>query len=149
MSFFRQKVEVEDSSVYLIQIETILRRKISNGDIDLDYHWDTPAEAREHLAHIASAQRSLRQIKKDVSQEIKRVRSTYSARRGAVSPSFFARVAGAKRIAHSKATRREKMRQQEETVIAGFQGICKLVDQAMRQLDRFEGEIGAWLADNP
>ena len=145
MSVFRSKNAVSDIPNYLKRVEAILAHPLHGEEVQLDYRWQTPEEARAQTERIQTSRRELKKLKQAISQDIRDLHAAFTAQRGAVSAGPLGLVAGNKRSAKIIAGRREKLRLKEEAALDRLQSACKVVDTALRQLDEFEGRIGAWL----
>jgi len=149
MSVLRSVSGSVDVPDYRNRVEAILAHPLRGEQVQLDYHWQTPEEAQTQIEHIQTSRRELKKLKQTVSQDIRDIHAEFTARRGAVGAGPLGLLAGSKRSAKIKANRREKLRMKEETVLARLQSTCKVIDSALRQLDDFEGQIGAWLNRHP
>ena len=68
-------------SEYENKLRSILNLPPGSKNANLSYEWETPEEAKSHLANIRLMQKELRLLKKDINATIKFIRLEYSEKR--------------------------------------------------------------------
>jgi hypothetical protein len=112
----------------------------------LSFSWNSIPEARQLLISIRQKQKELRLVKKDILQSMKEVRSSFKTQRATVQVRLLTRLAGYKAVIHSRASKRENLRQQEVTRLAPYQSIAHIIDETLVRLDGVKLEIETWIA---
>jgi methyl-accepting chemotaxis protein len=150
MALFRKENKLGVPPTYLSRIQKIVGSSPQNGELQVDLKWNSPEEARQHCAHIPQMQDELRQVKAEVNQHMKEIRSSFSERRAAVKPGPVAeitsKVTGKKRTTEAKAQKLEKLRHKQDEALAPYQATRDLIDRLLLQLDSLHKQVNAWLA---
>ena len=114
--------------------------------------WNTAVEARLHKTRITQIQKELRLVKKDISLTKKAVNASYASERTKVGKGFGAGVAtglfGKKAVGRSNAAIRDNLRRNQLNAIAPYEGVSRLIDDILLQLDQLKLQLDSWIAAN-
>ena len=133
---------------YMERFEKILKQKFVNNEIHLAFHWETIPEARMLIKQLAQMKRELALIKTEANNQIKMIKGQYSVSKSNVTEGFWASLGGRSSAARDRATKREKIRIEEQNAIAPYELAKRAVDQTSVELDRIKIEVQQWILRN-
>lgn len=136
---------------YQSQIEQILGSRFRSGKIELQFIWNSPEEARQHLIEIRHMQKQLRLVKKDLNATMKVVRANFAAKRAQVGTGLgtgiMAGILGKKTVGKMNVIiKRENLRREQINALAPYEGVSRTIDEILVQLDRVKIQLEASLA---
>lgn len=112
-----------------------LRVKASNAE-----------EAKLLAKQMTIMQKEITALKKDVSATMKDLRSHFTAEKTEVRAGLISSVFGGKKDqGQDRAKQKEKLRKEQEKVLAPYEAIGRSADDLLLQIDKAKLEIGKWL----
>ncbi|MEJ5240073.1 MAG: hypothetical protein WHS87_02635 [Anaerolineales bacterium] len=130
---------------YLSRIEEILGKHFVSRKMHLQFTWNTPEEAKQHLAQIRLMQKQLRLVKKELNATIKMIRSNFAARKAQVGTGFgsglMAGLAGKRTVGKMNVVARENLRREQMKALSPYESVSRTIDEILVQLDRIKIQI--------
>ena len=136
---------------FIARIEGILGSRLVDGEVRVQFPYDTLGEARQQMARIRTLQRELRLVKKEVGFTAKQVRSAFIGQRAEVGTGFgsglVAGFFGRRTAGRMNAARREDLRRGQLEAVAPYEKISRFLENMLVQLDGFKVQLEQWMAD--
>lgn len=128
------------------QLEEILGTRIGwFGQIRLDFSFDGLQEAREQLSRIKYLKARLRELKRDINEDCRAIRSRSKAERAMVGKTLLSVLGGAaigrRAMGSLNALKREELRLKQSKAIAPYEGHKRTIDAILIELDRAKSRI--------
>jgi len=136
---------------YLVRLKAILGISPDESTGSLSVKWETPDEARQQLSRVRVLQQELRLLRKAIQATTADVRSGFTTARAQVgAPTvgnvILGAVVGRKALGKGNALQRDQLRLQQHEAVAPYEAVVRLVDNAVRDLDRLKLEVEERLA---
>lgn len=135
---------------YVTEIERIVGDPVrGDGKIEASFSTETAAEARDLIKRLALMQRELRLVKKEVRMEIRDVKSAFVSQRSNVQAGFWASALGGRGgAARDRKNKREEAKAKEGSAVAGHEGVDRMIDQLLFQIDQAKHNAERFVREN-
>jgi len=138
-------VKITDPAEYRKRIEDCL------GGENISVQIETLDEAKFQKKMVLQQQKELRQIKRQISEDMKNIRAYYQQQSANVQPSvfgIFGQLVGKKGYARNEAAKEKRsIKQEQQTALQPYENIKRTIDNVILQLDRAKLMLTEYIKD--
>jgi hypothetical protein len=118
----------------------------------IQLQWTTADEARIHKANITHMQKRLRLLKKNMSVTVRLDNAAFQSEKTKVGKGFgagfFAGLFGKKAAGRSNALMRDNLRRRQLQTVCPYEGVSRMIDGWLVQLDQAKIQLDTWVLQN-
>ncbi len=135
-----------DSATFQQRVSDILGVPVQNGKWRITMASGTAAELKRLLPRIRQQQKELRQLKAEVTSDIRSLRAQYDAKAATVQPSAMSILGGKGFFKQRVAAERRNIKASRDRATAAMESMKATIDDLLIQLDRVKLNIADEIA---